>query len=327
MTFSSSNKPIGGEQEIAADGRFYGVTNSGRSSLRWIIQSMHLQGKRVLVPDFVCQIVVDVLLEYNIAVSFYQVRDDFEFSLPDDITDVDALYLVRYFGHESASFEAAINHSKIPLIIDDVFGVEPPVIAANVPWSYFNSLRKVTAIADFSQLISNVPLAEVRKQNLTVFSTLKYQAKEAKSDFLRAAVGDEQSYLAKFAQAESILDEHVGICSADDKSIYLTGCFYRNLESEISVRRRNLLLAKEYLNGTKFLDINPKFPSFLPLVLHDRDKIRRELMQHSIFLAVHWPATKQSPSGLSEKLLSLPLDSRYSVEDIERICTMIKRLE
>ena len=92
---STETKMVGGEQEIENEGLFYGVTNSGRSSLRWAIRSMSLQRQKVLVPDFVCQIVVDVLLEFDIEVQFYQVREDFEFELYRDLTLHHCKYIFR----------------------------------------------------------------------------------------------------------------------------------------------------------------------------------------------------------------------------------------
>lgn len=326
MTLSFSQKLIGGEQEISPDGLFYGVTNSGRSSLRWALQSMDLQKKRVLVPDFVCQVVVDTLLEYDVDISFYKVLDDFELSLPDSLQEFDALYLVRYFGHESQSFKNSLNISLLPLIIDDVFSVEPPYIEASVHWCYFNSLRKVTAIADYSQLISNKPLVKIHKSSMSYFSRLKYQAKEAKYDFINASYGNESSYLNDFSKAENILEENAGIFEPEDRSIYLMGQFYKTFKNEVRIRENNMNCAKDKLSGIDFIDISTGFPSFLPILLMDRNEVRHELMKHSIYLAVHWPSVRSLKNSLSDKILSLPLDPRYSREDIERICEIIKKV-
>lgn len=180
---NSNRKPIGGEQEIAQDGLFYGTTNSGRSSLRWVLLSMELQGKRVLVPDFVCQVVVDVLHEYDIHVDFYNVKESFEFSLPDCLDDYDALYIVKYFGHESATFKSVVNNSSLPLIIDCVFDVQLPEINTKAHWCYFNSLRKITVIADFSQIISNKPLLIVNKLRISSFSEKNIKRKKLNTNF------------------------------------------------------------------------------------------------------------------------------------------------
>lgn len=327
MMLNSNHKPIGGEQEIAHDGLFYGTTNSGRSSLRWVLLSMGLQGKRVLVPDFVCQVVVDVLHEYKIHVDFYNVKENFEFSLPECLDDYDALYIVKYFGHESATFKRAVNNSTLPLIIDCVFDVQLPEINTQAHWCYFNSLRKITVVADFSQIVSNKPLFIINKVRISSFSEKKYQAKEAKYKFLHSSQGREATYLKYFSNAESIIDENKNIFESEDKSIYLMGCFYSCFKEDLKIRLQNLTFATTILSDIHFIKITPTFPSFLPLLLNKRDEVRRELMKDSIYLAIHWPAIEQSKNHLSDKLLSLPLDSRYTKEDIERMCDIIKRVE
>lgn len=320
-------KLIGGEQELADDECFYGVTNSGRSSLRWLILSMGLKNKTLLVPDFVCQIVIDVLIEFNINIYFYSVQDDFEFTLPNNFDGIDAIYLVQYFGHKSKAFQLALNMSTLPLIIDDVFGVDVPNVEATVFWGYFNSLRKITAISDFSQLVSNMPLVEIERKRLPVFSLLKYQAKRIKFDFIQAGHGEETEYLTNFEQAENLLNEKKGIFVAEDKSVVLAGNFQQTYSHNQYLRRQNLKIAKECLDSSLYIDISPEFPSFLPLILHQRDKVRRELMKNEIFLAVHWPELIQVQNKLSHKILSLPLDSRYTCNDIKRVCTLINQLE
>jgi len=327
MMLSTKNKPVGGEQELGNDGHFYGLTNSGRSSLRWTVRSMCLQGKKVLLPDFVCQVVIDVLLEFDINIIFYEVQDNFVFNLPKDLRDVSAIYLVKYFGHESVSFKDAIDSSETPLIIDDVFGIEAPKVIANVHWCYFNSLRKITPISGFSQLISNKSLAQLRKNQLLEFSDFKYQAKDKKYHFLQSSIGTEDDYLSLLSSAEDLLNSCLGINEPDDKSTFLACQLYRNQLHEYGIRKQNFFTAKEQLLEGQYIDINPDFPTFLPLLLVNRDKVKRELMRYSIFLAVHWPKTTGPHSVLSESILSLPLDSRYTPIEIKRICTLIKRLD
>ena len=327
MTSNSRYRPIGGEQEIAPDGLFYGVTNSGRSSLRWELLSMKLQGKRVLAPDFICQVVIDVLNEYDIQVDFYNVKENLEFSLPICLDDYDALYIVKYFGHESAIFKKITHNSSLPLIIDSVFDVQQLDINAKTHWCCFNSFRKVSAIADFSQIISNMPLLTINKERIASFSKLKYQAKEAKYNFVNSSQGSEETYLDDFYNAEKIINKNHGIFEPEDRSIYLIGCFFSSLREEIQHRQQNLILAKKTLKNINYIDVFPDFPSFLPLLLNKRDEVRYELMRHSIYLAVHWPAIEQSGNTLSDKLLSLPLDSRYTIKEIECMCNIITMVE
>ncbi|HIF9279609.1 TPA: pyridoxal phosphate-dependent transferase [Photobacterium damselae] len=323
MIFPTPNKPIGGEQELAKNDCYYGITNSGRSSLRWLILSLDLPGKTILVPDFVCQIVIDVLLEFEVKVQFYSIDNTFEFLLPRTLINIDAIYLVRYFGHSSNALTSTLERVECTVIIDDVFGIDVPEVKANVPWGYFNSFRKITPISDFSQLICNKPLIDIERPKLLEFSHLKYQAKAKKHTFIHNHEGNEDSYLELFAQAETLLDHSYDIFAPEDKSIYYAGCFFKNIEQEVKVRQQNLAVAKANLKPIQYIDIKPSFPSFLPLIVKNRDRVREYLMKKNIFLAVHWPKTTLTKNILSENILSLPLDGRYTEIDIEYICSLI----
>jgi len=49
-----------------------------------------------------------VLAEYHIDVDFYVVDSQLSYQLPDNLNDYDALYLIKYFGATTASFECAV---------------------------------------------------------------------------------------------------------------------------------------------------------------------------------------------------------------------------
>lgn len=326
MISITNNKQMGGEQELSSSDLFYGVTNSGRSSLRWILESMNLRGKCILVPDFLCQIVIDVLREYEIEITFYSVDEELSYQLNGKETEFDALYVIRYFGYDSGALEQTLSKLHTATIIDDVFGVEPPTINGTQHWCYFNSLRKISFVADFSQVVSNKPLKSIEKKRLDVFSQVKYLAKEQKFSYLNTGQGSEEEYLHQFNLGESILNESKNIYQASDSSIYQATRFCQSLKSETDIRQRNLSLAKKLLKSKQYIDITSQFPSFLPLKLKHRDIVRKALMSKNVFLAVHWPATDKTDNVLTEQLLSIPLDSRYNDRDIERICHLIREI-
>ncbi|MFH0259630.1 pyridoxal phosphate-dependent transferase [Vibrio barjaei] len=320
------SKPFGGEQEIANDGLHYGVTNSGRSSLRWIIQSMSLQGKKVLVPDFLCQVVVDTLTDFGIEVGYYSVETNFDFTLPDALTQYDALYLVRYFGHDSKSLSERLTTSPIPLIIDDVFGVGAPSLKLNVQWCYFNSLRKISTVTDYSEVVSNFPLRQIKKEALTLFADKKLRAKQKKYDYLNKGLGSESSYLDESNEAERLLNTTSSIYEPSDLGLVLSRKFYATLHTERQHHQSNHNIVNELLidvDGIELIEINSDFCSFQPILLENRDTVRKELFSHGAFLAVHWPELVGVSNKLSGRILSIPLDSRYSNADIKALCRLL----
>ena len=313
---------IGGEQELTKKPYFRDITNSGRSSLRLIVESANLQGKRILLPNFLCEVIVDVLLEYDVKIDFYNVGIDLEFQLPVTLLEYDGLYLIKYFGSTSESFRRALSKFTKCIIVDDVFSPYPHILKRESSWFSYNSLRKISQIADFSLLYSNVPTIKVDKLILPSFSSLKYEAKDLKSKFLTEGVGEEKGYLSLFINAERLLDDSRGIYRASENSICEAIEFYSRLDSEKHIRKTNYDCLKAIL-GPVAMDIEAEFYSFLPLLLNNRNDIRRKLMADNIFLAIHWPKCNLVNNQLSECILSIPLDCRYGDDELQQLCASL----
>ncbi|MBB1428730.1 hypothetical protein H5181_20055 [Shewanella sp. SG44-2] len=313
---------VGGEQELAPLNYVCELTNSGRSSLRWIIESARLEYKLLLLPDFLCEVILDVLAEYHIEVDFYVVDSQLGYQLPDDLSHYDALYLIKYFGATTDSFDDAIATFKQCIIVDDVFSPYPHILDIAQPWYSFNSLRKISAVADFSLLYSNQPLMALDVKPLAEFAALKYQAKQYKYDYFNAAKGDEQAYLSLFNQAEFFLDAHKDIFSPSSRSVLESIRFYQHLDRERMIRHKNYAIVCDLL-GEYILPIQTECYSFAPILLPNRDAIIRKLMKYNIFLAVHWPEAAVVKNKLSYSILSIPLDSRYNERNMSEICHYI----
>ena len=64
-------------------------------------------------------------------------------------------------------------------------------------------------------------------------------------------------------------------------------------------------------------------PLILPIRVKDRDALRRRLMDHRIYCAVHWPFggvqadDRPLAQTLTAQMLSLPIDQRYDAAHID----------
>jgi hypothetical protein len=317
---------MGGEQELAEDGLFKSTTNSGRSSLRLILESANLRNKKVLFPDFFCEVIMDIFKEYQIEFGFYHIKDNFQICLPDDSEKYDALYLIKFFGGITDSFTKACSSFQSCIIIDDVFSPYPQALTCNTPWYSFNSLRKISPISDFSLVYSNHPLKPINAEYLDEFSILKYQAKKNKFEYLHNNQGNEEEYLRLFTEAEDILSNSKGIFTPSTASMVESLRFFSKLENETEARKTNYQLINQLLPNNS-VNIDASFYSFAPVFLTNRDEIRSELMKKNIFLAVHWPSSKVIKNTISQSIISIPVDSRYSVDEIKSVCNNIKLME
>jgi hypothetical protein len=310
---------IGGEQELPKSTYFKTLTSSGRDSLKLIIESGHLQDRVFLLPDFLCGVVLDTLNEYSIQYRHYTVQRDLSFELG-PIYEGEVVYLVNYFGKQQQDSLDYINNHTV--IIDDVFSPFPCVLS-NPSWYSFNSLRKISPLADGSLVYSSHPLSEqrIQLQSSSDFTTQKYLAKNKKYEFIHYGHGKEEDYLTLFLKAEKILDNCQSIGGMSIASQIAFAEFCVKLDDERQIRRQNYNMVCELL-PKMVIPIETDFYSFAPLLLANRDTIKRQLMDHRIFLPVHWPCN----SSLSQQILSIPLDSRYLVDDMKFVCNLIEQL-
>ena len=106
-----------------------------------------------------------------------------------------------------------------------------------------------------------------------------------------------------------------------------------DIEQIKSIRRRNaaFIYAELQKAGIKpILPYNENFtPLFVPIYLDNRDKVRRAMFAKQVFCPVHWPLNNQmrmlhTGSKMAEHELSIIIDQRYNLQDMQLIIDIIK---
>ena len=67
-------------------------------------------------------------------------------------------------------------------------------------------------------------------------------------------------------------------------------------------------------------------PLFVPVLLENRDKVRKHLTENKIYCPVHWPKPEGADSNIYDMELSLICDQRYGVNDMERIVSVLSEV-
>lgn len=314
-------KFIGGESALASAEYDLCFTDSGRSSLRLILKSLSPKLK-YLLPDFLCSSVIDVFDKLGLMYSFYKIKSDFSIDAKSvSNSKFDVFYSINYFSRIN-KVQSFIDTDKI-LIEDNVFLPDFKRNEAFGKWAGFNSFRKISPVADGSILKASFKL---EKQYLSSgsapFADLKYQAKAIKYEFLESGKHSEKKYLSLFNRAEILLDEQTQIYGISDRSMAELLKFFKNITEEETARKKNFAvlenMLKEFSKPRKM-----GFYSFYPLLLEQRDALRKYLFTKNIFLPVHWPGNSKTGNMLYDKIISIPLDSRYSESDMKRIAKAI----
>lgn len=314
-------KIVGGEIQCMNDNLFNYVTDSGRSSLRLILKSIGRR-KKILLPDFLCKIIIDIVKEHNMEYSFYKVEEDLTTSFKNKGFDI--LYVIDYFGKKNKILQEPILDDTI-VIQDSVFLPDVERIGSIKNWIGFNSFRKISSLSDGSIIKSTKKLSEdlILKQEAD-FVALKYKAKYMKYEYCSKNRYSQKAYLSILNQAERLLDKQKNIYAVSMKSLFGLFKFYKNLDGEYSKRRRNYNMLKRYLKDLS-INIETKYPSFYILAVENREQLREYLYTKNIFLPVHWPKSEKLKNPLYQKIISIPVDSRYDEKDMEKIASLILR--
>jgi hypothetical protein len=319
-----SVRPYGGELAVGATNHLAYATDSGRSSLRLILQS-GFKDKSFLLPDFLCGIIARVLEESGVRFGFYHVGPNLEIdaaSVSDQ--DFDVLYVIDFFG-QRAGYEGLVKGGQW-VVEDCVFLHEMTQRDVHPDWIGFNSLRKSSSLADGSLVLSRTPLRrELILREEAPFAARKYQAKRRKRDFLDAGKGSEADYVALFEQAETMADEQRQIfsMSAESTARYLE--LLAAQDAENARRRENMEILRKRL-GHLEIRLGAEAPSHFVMAIAERDALRARLRAQGIFLPSHWPRTHGPDNVLYRELQAIAIDSCYAADVIARVADAITDL-
>ena len=329
---------IGGEFQIAvtdilnAQNRHFEAPDvytysSGRAALYQILKYLKQEKNvnHVLLPDFLCSSVLVPVKELGLDFTFYPINEKLELepaTFQPLYKNGIAVLLINYFGLQDLSNQInAIREldEKSIIIEDDVqayYEFKKPL--GDVDFK-FTSLRKTFAVPDGGLVKTKNYLPRVTTPN--TFGQYKAAAALLKS--MREGNFNDQIYLELFEKGESLIDgeQECGMSLIAEKLYSFMN------EEHVKVRRLN---NAEYLvEQLGKIGIKPLFPLledhvplFIPVVLKNRDAVRKAMFQKEIFCPVHWPLDGMDikrGEQMSREELSLIIDQRYGRKEMDEI--------
>lgn len=309
---------------------------SGRACLKAIITAEELAGKTVLLPAYLCDSVLPPFEEKKIKAVFYRVNRQLGIDQNDLFEKIKkekpgAAVMIHYFGWIQPRIEAVIKRIRKQhpdcVIIEDL--VQSYLTTYRPSGDYwFNSYRKFLPVADGAFVGGKKkipPPAERAASGVRLMAMLLKNMPGVKSLARRLF----QTY------------EHRGV----NKGISSMSWFSRYIIKRVDENAVKNIRRKNYQHLARRLaheDIQLLFPELpeavcplgLPVIVKDRDAVRRRLIQEKIYCPVHWnlPAgisKKKFPvsHAVSEHILTIPIDQRYTEKDMERIARCLKKIK
>ena len=287
--------------------------NSARNCLRYLIRKRNI--KKIQIPAYTCPVVWEVLEDEGCEIIYYDIDENM---LPGVELDKDVYVLyTNYFG---VCFEQAqyISSKYKKVIIDNAQAFFEN--GENTVDS-FNSSRKFFGVPDGGYLSTNLPYDD----------ELEYDHSYERAGHLLKRIDKSASEAYEvYRNNESVIDsEDIKLMSKLTQRI-LSSIDYENCKKTRISNFKYLHNCFKDINCFKIEDAHRPAMVYPLLVksMDDDKKVRSELIEDNIYIARYWAGQKDRGYGdrLEKYLLPLPIDQRYSFEEMEYMVNKIKKL-
>jgi hypothetical protein len=288
--------------------------NTGRNALEYLLIAGQYQ--KIYLPYYTCDVLLEPINKLGIAYEFYNINEQMEAIFDVSVIGEKECFLyTNYFGMKD-DFVDFLQRKCVNLIVDNAqaFYAEP---LNNVDTFY--SPRKFFGVTDGAYLYSNKLVSMNLKQDVshTRFEHL----------LRRLDISAENGYPYFINNDESLSDMPILKMSNLTQKI-LASIDYAAIAK---IRKENydyLDQALKDLNRISFKLNSKQVPMVYPFYSNDTS-LRKRLIEHGVYTAQYWPNVLEWVSvetiewRLANNLIHLPIDQRYSQEDLNKIIKII----
>lgn len=295
------------------------LLNTGRNALEYILRSIG-DAKRVYLPYYTCEVVLEPLKKLHIPWTFYHINSRIE--IDDEFTLKDGEYIIanNYFGIKDAYIQQLAGMYGEHLIVDcaQAFFAKPiPGIKS------FYSTRKYVGVADGGvAYLGNIPEGHVQVDEIEC--TVNHDSHL----FKRLQFGAEAGF-ADFQENEKKLDNQPIRWMSETTKKILNHIDYEKI---ITKRRENYSYLHSRLATENMLSL-PAIDTFVcpmiyPFLTRSGGDIRKALIDNRIYVAKYWPnvhflSDYEFDCKLAEMMIPIPCDQRYNDKDMQKVLNVL----
>lgn len=322
--------------------RFFSL---GRNAINYLIKYFIDQESKVLLPNYLCESILDSFAINKLNYEFYEIDSNFHIDIKDlkkKLTDNSIVFFINYFGFQQSS-----------KVLEELYNIKETTnvkIVEDITQSIFNSsdvsdfkiasLRKWFPIPDGAFLASDFNLNEhTVKSPYNKFIIKKFVGQVLKKYYLTDNKNREinkQLFLDLLNESEDYIEKSNQILSITELSLEILKKI--DLESVKIKRRQNYIYLLNDLLKVKDIDVcfknldDSTIPIGFPIITNKRDKLKNHLINNNIYPPVHWnlpEVIKENGNEhcianmISESILTIPCDQRYSENDMQYITNVI----
>ena len=343
--FNSDRNNIVEELGVNIDELIY--VNSGRSAIKLILD--HIIGlghKKILLPAYLCDSIVRAVKKSGLEYEFYNLDDKLNIdisNLKSKIkTNDECVFFINYFGYgQSKQVETYLKSIKNKnLIIEDcthsIFSEE--LYINNYIGDYqIVSMRNWFGIPDGAIIIDkNRMLKNLNlEKKYDEFFINRLLGQMIKSEYLKDKDINKETHIKFISNGEMKYDKSFNISKISDLSkAIIENQNYTKLKINRQINYKYLYENLKNIDHIKYIyeNFDDKIcPIGFVIYAKYRDDLRIYLSKNGIYCPIHWTLPLEvkekypNLNKLSNHILTIPCDQRYTLEDMEYIVDKIKQ--
>ncbi|MCK5116110.1 MAG: hypothetical protein KAR44_05890 [Candidatus Aegiribacteria sp.] len=291
------------------------AVNSGRNALYCILET--LKPTKLLVPRLFCDVILEPIRKLDIHFEFYSITESFQPKI-DFLEKGTILFYINYFGVCDSCVAKLVAKYPNQLIVDNsqAFFSTPH---QGIPTFY--SARKFFGVPDGAYFygvdydLSQLPQGTSWNRCSHLFKRIDISPEEGYQDFVQNEKYFSSLPYARISKFTSLLFATIDFTQVYKKRLANFNNLHKYLHSDN-------LFSRDFTC--------PISPISYPYQTDGAVDIRQYLIDNRVFVPVFWPESQEeqaNDSNLNEfahNILHLPIDQRYSGEDMSRIINLIR---
>ena len=289
--------------------------NSGRYCLEYVLRVKKYT--KVYLPYYMCDAVLQPINKLGLDYQFYHIDKYFHIAEVLHPKKDEVILYCNYFGLMDEYVKIVTDRYAPNIIIDNTqafFSRPLPEIDT------FYTCRKFFGVADGAYLYTNkeadfdIPQDYSSSRMLFLLDRLDKSAEEAFSDYHKSEDTLDHDEIKKMSKITQFIMSSICYKSVADRRISNYTYLHDNLGSSntlsVDLERKNVPMVYPFLSD----DIN----------------LRKKLIDNKVYVASYWPNVQSwcnaesLENTLSQLLLPLPIDQRYSIDEMNFIVSVLK---
>lgn len=292
--------------------------STGRACLNYILQVK--KPRKVYVPYYCCDALFEPMIINNIEYQFYEINSQLEIKELPELNENEILICCNFFGIKSNYINLLIEKYKDQLIIDNSHSFYKKQF--NSKSISFTTARKYFGVPDGAFLYM--------PKHKSINKDIERNIRVSINHNMHSLLGLQDLAYSEFSEYEKSLNSEIErISIVSEKLLSLV-----NYSEVRKIRNRNFnFFYNEFKKFNKLQIAESEADCFCYPLLLEKPIKKEELYKEKIYIPNYWVDTinrneKNSykfECKISEELLPLPIDHRYSIEDLKRVSEAIQK--